>query len=105
MQGQDRGILVIYEKLTQYYGAAATTQFSDLKARGRVAEKQRGVQREREREMLYFVGLGLGDEQDITLRGLEVVRGCHSVYLEAYTSLLCFGLGNSAISTLVSDRD
>lgn len=51
--------------------------------------------------MLYFVGLGLGDELDITVRGLEVVRACHSVYLEAYTSLLCFGLGFSAISTLV----
>ncbi|KAI5079592.1 hypothetical protein GOP47_0005071 [Adiantum capillus-veneris] len=50
--------------------------------------------------MLYFVGLGLGDEQDITLRGLQVVRTCRTVYLEAYTSLLCFGLGPSAISTL-----
>ncbi|MCO5575961.1 hypothetical protein L7F22_029768 [Adiantum nelumboides] len=50
--------------------------------------------------MLYFVGLGLGDEQDITLRGLQVVRTCSTVYLEAYTSLLCFGLGPSAISTL-----
>lgn len=50
--------------------------------------------------MLYFVGLGLGDESDITVRGLEVVRACHTVYLEAYTSLLCFGLGPSAISTL-----
>lgn len=46
------------------------------------------------------MGLGLGDELDITVRGLEVVRACHSVYLEAYTSLLCFGLGPSAISTL-----
>ncbi|MCO5561808.1 hypothetical protein L7F22_015432 [Adiantum nelumboides] len=50
--------------------------------------------------MLYFVGLGLGDEQDITLRGLQVVRTWSTVYLEAYTSLLCFGLGPSAISTL-----
>ncbi|KAH7425683.1 hypothetical protein KP509_11G066200 [Ceratopteris richardii] len=50
--------------------------------------------------MLYFVGLGLGDEHDITLRGLQVVRACSAVYLEAYTSLLCFGIDSSAISTL-----
>lgn len=37
---------------------------------------------------LYFVGLGLGDERDITLRGLHVVRNAAAVYLEAYTSLL-----------------
>lgn len=38
--------------------------------------------------MLYIVGLGLADEQDITLRGLEAVRSCERVYLEAYTSIL-----------------
>lgn len=50
--------------------------------------------------MLYLVGLGLGDEMDITLRGLQIVRACDYVYLEAYTSLLSLGLGASAISTL-----
>eukprot|EP00897_Mesotaenium_endlicherianum_P006885 jgi/Mesen1/6224/ME000320S05421 len=38
--------------------------------------------------MLYVVGLGLGDERDITLRGLEAVKKCSKVYLEAYTSIL-----------------
>jgi diphthine methyl ester synthase len=37
---------------------------------------------------LYLIGLGLGDEKDITLRGLEIVKRCDVVYLENYTSLL-----------------
>lgn len=38
--------------------------------------------------MLYLVGLGLADEKDITVRGLEVVKSASKVYLEAYTSIL-----------------
>lgn len=38
--------------------------------------------------MLYVVGLGLADEKDITVRGLEAVRQCDRIYLEAYTSIL-----------------
>ena len=38
--------------------------------------------------MLYVVGLGLGDEKDITVNGLEAVKKCERVYLEAYTSIL-----------------
>lgn len=38
--------------------------------------------------MLYLIGLGLSHETDITVRGLEVVRKCKRVYLEAYTSIL-----------------
>jgi Tetrapyrrole (Corrin/Porphyrin) Methylases len=38
--------------------------------------------------MLYLVGLGLADEKDITVRGLEVVKAASRVYLEAYTSIL-----------------
>jgi len=41
--------------------------------------------------MLYLVGLGLGDEKDITVKGLEVVRKCQKVYLEHYTSILTVG--------------
>lgn len=41
--------------------------------------------------MLYLVGLGLGDAQDITVKGLEAVRRCRRVYLEAYTSALTVG--------------
>lgn len=38
--------------------------------------------------MLYLVGLGLSDETDITVKGLEVVKKAERVYLEAYTSIL-----------------
>lgn len=41
--------------------------------------------------MLYFIGLGLGDEEDITVKGLRVIRNCSRVYLEAYTSILGVG--------------
>lgn len=41
--------------------------------------------------MLYFVGLGLGDAKDITVKGLEIVKRCKRVYLEAYTSILTCG--------------
>ncbi|KAK7853646.1 putative diphthine methyl ester synthase [Quercus suber] len=50
--------------------------------------------------MLFIVGLGLGDEKDITLRGLEAVKKCEKVYIEAYTSLLSFGLSSDGLSTL-----
>lgn len=38
--------------------------------------------------MLYLIGLGLSDATDITVRGLETVKKCKRVYLEAYTSIL-----------------
>ena len=38
--------------------------------------------------MLFIIGLGLYDEQDITVRGLQAVKRCKRVYLEAYTSIL-----------------
>lgn len=38
---------------------------------------------------LYLIGLGLGDEQDITLKGLQAMKKCTKVYLESYTSHLC----------------
>ncbi|KAH7883253.1 Diphthine synthase [Phlebopus sp. FC_14] len=38
--------------------------------------------------MLYIIGLGLCDEKDITIRGLEAVKSSTRVYLEAYTSIL-----------------
>ncbi|XP_004699616.1 diphthine methyl ester synthase [Echinops telfairi] len=41
--------------------------------------------------MLYLIGLGLGDAKDITVKGLEVVKRCNRVYLEAYTSVLTVG--------------
>ncbi|KAK4387462.1 putative diphthine methyl ester synthase [Sesamum angolense] len=50
--------------------------------------------------MLYVIGLGLGDEKDITLRGLEAIKKCSKVYMEAYTSLLSFGLTTDGLSKL-----
>ena len=38
--------------------------------------------------MLYLIGLGLADEKDITVKGLEIVQKAKRVYLEAYTSIL-----------------
>lgn len=38
--------------------------------------------------MLYLVGLGLADETDITVKGLEIVKRAERVYLEAYTAIL-----------------
>jgi len=52
------------------------------------------------RKMLYIIGLGLGDEQDITLKGLEAIKKCDKVYMEAYTSLLSFGLSSHGLSNL-----
>ncbi|XP_070602555.1 diphthine methyl ester synthase [Erythrolamprus reginae] len=41
--------------------------------------------------MLYLIGLGLGDAKDITVKGLELIKQCSRVYLEAYTSILTVG--------------
>lgn len=38
--------------------------------------------------MLYIIGLGLSDERDITVKGLETIQSCDVVYLENYTSIL-----------------
>ncbi len=38
--------------------------------------------------VLYFIGLGLCDEKDITLKGLEAIHKCDYIYLEKYTSIL-----------------
>ncbi|MBI5392712.1 diphthine synthase [Candidatus Woesearchaeota archaeon] len=38
--------------------------------------------------VLTIVGLGLGNEKDITVKGLEAVKKADVVYLESYTSLL-----------------
>lgn len=37
--------------------------------------------------MLCLVGLGLGNEFDISLRGLNVINSCDVVYLEGYTGV------------------
>jgi diphthine methyl ester synthase len=37
---------------------------------------------------LNIIGIGLWDEKDITVKGLEIVKKCSKVYLESYTSKL-----------------
>lgn len=37
---------------------------------------------------LYLIGIGLADEKNVTVKGLEIVKKCDLVYLENYTSLL-----------------
>ena len=38
--------------------------------------------------MLYVIGLGLADEEDITVKGLNAIKGSDRIYLESYTSIL-----------------
>ncbi|ELP92068.1 diphthine synthase, putative [Entamoeba invadens IP1] len=38
--------------------------------------------------MLYIIGLGLYDEKDITVRGLEAIKSCDKIFLEHYTAIL-----------------
>jgi diphthine synthase len=38
--------------------------------------------------VLYLIGLGLGDEKDITLNGLEAIKRSAFVFLEHYTAIL-----------------
>lgn len=37
---------------------------------------------------LFMIGLGLGDESDITLKGVEAIKSCSRIFLESYTSIL-----------------
>ena len=38
--------------------------------------------------MLYFIGLGLADVDDLTVKGLRIIKACQEVYLETYTTIL-----------------
>ena len=38
--------------------------------------------------ILYMIGLGLSDETDITVKGLEIIKKSEKLFLESYTSLL-----------------
>ncbi len=42
----------------------------------------------RETAMLIFIGLGLYDERDISVKGLDAIRAADLVYAEFYTSRL-----------------
>ncbi len=47
--------------------------------------------------VLYLIGLGLGNEKDISIRGLEAIQASKEVYLESYTSIL--GVDRVALET------
>ena len=49
---------------------------------------------------LYLIGLGLYDEKDISLRGLEIVKNSDIIYLEHYTSILAFGNNKEKLESL-----
>jgi diphthine synthase len=59
--------------------------------------------------MLFVIGLGLGGEEDITVRGLKAVQSCDKVFLEHYTSIL--GVSKEKLekfygkSVILADRD
>ncbi|RIA94442.1 diphthine synthase [Glomus cerebriforme] len=53
--------------------------------------------------MLYIIGLGLSDEKDITMKGLEAIKSCERVYLEAYTSILMEKLYEKEL--ILADRE
>ncbi|KAG2055534.1 Diphthine synthase [Suillus hirtellus] len=59
--------------------------------------------------MFYVIGLGLCDEKDITVRGLEAVKSCSRIYLEAYTSILMVNKDRLEAfygkSLILADRD
>lgn len=38
--------------------------------------------------ILYMIGLGLSDETDISIKGLEIIKKSEKIFLESYTSLL-----------------
>lgn len=40
---------------------------------------------------LWFVGAGLGDERDLSLRALDTLKGCDRLFAEEYTALLAPG--------------
>lgn len=39
-------------------------------------------------KMLHIIGLGLADERDVSVKGLEIIKKAERVYLEAYTAVL-----------------
>jgi diphthine synthase len=50
--------------------------------------------------MLVFIGLGLYDERDLTLRGLEEAGSCDLLFMEEYTSFLP-GTGKDKLESVI----
>lgn len=52
--------------------------------------------------VLYLIGLGLWDEKDISVKGLEIAKSCDILYMEEYTSKL--GVEKSKIEDLIGKK-
>jgi diphthine synthase len=52
---------------------------------------------------LYLIGLGLWDEKDISLKGLELAKSCDELFLEEYTSKL-FGTSVEKLEALIGKK-
>ena len=59
--------------------------------------------------MLNLIGMGLGNEKDITLKQLEILKKCDFIYLENYTSKLNFNIKDLekliGKEIIISDRE
>ena len=53
--------------------------------------------------MFYFVGLGLYDEKDISVKGLEALKNVDAIYAEFYTARL-FGGSISSLEDLIGSK-
>ena len=53
--------------------------------------------------MLYFIGLGLYDESDISVKGIEALKKVDDVYAEFYTAKLFGGSISSLEKNIGSD--
>ncbi len=51
---------------------------------------------------LYLIGLGLYDEKDISVKGLEIAKNCDILYMEEYTSKL--GVEKKKIEELIGKK-
>ena len=52
---------------------------------------------------LTFIGLGLFDEKDISLKGLEEIKNYNNIFAEFYTSKL-FGTDINKIENLIGKK-
>lgn len=52
--------------------------------------------------MLYLIGLGIGDEKDISLRGIEACKSAKKVYIELYTCPLAIDIAN--LETIIDNK-
>jgi len=58
---------------------------------------------------LHMIGIGLNDEKDVSIKGLDAIKKCSRVYLENYTSVLTVPVSNLeefyGKKIILADRD